>query len=239
MSASTARGARSPDRRAARSEPKASGVGLFGGTFNPVHVGHLRAAEEVVEQLELDRMVFVPSAVPPHKGGSDSTIAAPEQRLAWVRAAVADNPRFSVDALEIERGGRSYSVDTLRTFRERAPEPPVFVIGCDAFVEIAEWREPETLFELAHFAVMTRPPESAGTLRDWLPKALSDAIELSPDGRSGRHRTAGTRLSLVEIPGLDVSASDIRRRLHDGRSVRYLLPETVREAVEKSGVYAG
>lgn len=215
-------------------------IGLFGGTFNPVHVGHLRAAEEVAEQLGLERMVFVPSAVPPHKGRRDgATIAPADRRLAWVRAAVADNPRFEVDPLEIERGGSSYSVDTLRAFHaRRTAEPPVFVIGCDAFVEIGEWREPEALFALAHFAVMTRPPGGDGTLRDWLPKPLADAVELDADGRTGRHREAGTWLRLMEISALDVSASDIRRRLREGRSVRYLLPETVRRAVEQSGVYA-
>ena len=212
-------------------------VGVFGGTFNPIHWGHLRAAEEVAEQLALESLLFVPSASPPHKANSE--IAPPELRLAWVRDAVADNPRFSVDPVEIERGGRSYSLDTLREIGERlAPEPPVFVIGCDAFAEIDEWREPETLLGLAHFAVMTRPPNNGGSLRDWLPAALRAHVELASDGRSGQHRTAGTWLRVVEISALDVSSSDIRRRLREGHSVRYLLPDAIRADVEKSGVYA-
>jgi len=212
-------------------------VGIFGGTFNPIHWGHLRAAEEVAEQLELERVLFVPSASPPHK--RDAGIAPAELRLAWVRDAIADNPRFTADPLEIERGGRSYSVETLREIGARlAPELPVFVIGCDAFAEIAEWREPDALLRLAHFAVMTRPPADAGTLREWLPQSLAGAIEFAPDSRSGRHREAGTRLRLIEISALDVSSSDVRRRLRGGHSVRYLLPETIRHDVEKSEVYA-
>ncbi|MBW2268758.1 MAG: nicotinate (nicotinamide) nucleotide adenylyltransferase [Deltaproteobacteria bacterium] len=212
-------------------------VGVFGGTFDPIHWGHLRAAEEVAEQLELESVLFVPSASPPHKTSSD--IAPAELRLAWVRDAIADNPHFAVDPLEVERGGHSYSYETLQEIGARlASELPVFVIGCDAFCEIDEWREPETLLRLAHFAVMTRPPADRGTLRDWLPRPLAGAIEFAPDGRSGRHREVGTKLDLVEISALDVSSSDVRRRLREGRSLRYLLPEAIRSKVEQSGVYA-
>jgi nicotinate-nucleotide adenylyltransferase len=213
-------------------------VGVFGGTFNPVHWAHLRAAEEVVEAVGLDRMLFVPSAEPPHKaaGGGDP-VAPAALRLAWLRRATADNPRFEVDPLEIERGGRSYSVDTLRAVGERlAPERPVFVIGLDAFVEMDGWREPEALFTLAHFAVMTRPPFSDVTLRGSLPCCVRDAVRLAPDGRSAHH-ARGTWIRLVPVTPLDVSASDVRRRLREGRSVRYLLPEAVYDAVVSSGAY--
>ncbi len=215
-------------------------VGIFGGTFNPIHLGHLRAAEEVTEALDLERMIFVPSAQPPHKRSSDEDPIAPAaERLAWIRAALRDHARFEVDAIEVERGGSSYSVDTLRALRSRAGrEPPVFTIGHDAFVEVGTWREPEALFELTHFAVIARPPTPAGTLEDWIPKCVRDEVDLAPDGLSGRHRRAGTWIRLLEIRALDVSASDIRARLRDGRSVRYLLPGVVIDAVQQSGVYA-
>jgi len=214
-------------------------LGVFGGTFNPIHMGHLRAAEEVAEQLGIERVVFVPSAHPPHKDDDGGDPIAPaELRLAWARAATADNPLFEVDDLEIERGGRSWTVDTLRTIGARvAPELPIFMIGCDAFVEMGTWREPESIFTLAHLAVTTRPPVTRGSLADWLPRCVRNEIDLAPDGLSGRHRHADTCVRLLEIPALDVSASDIRRRLREGRSVRYLLPETVRLAVEKSGAF--
>ena len=225
--------------------PEATGIararlGIFGGTFNPIHVGHLRAAEEALEALGLERMIFVPAAEPPHKSAcEDDPIAPARDRLAWLRAAVEGNTGFAVDALEIERGGPSYAVDTLRVLAERlAPKRPVFLIGHDAFVEVGTWREPERLFELADFAVITRPPVTGGSLADWLPKCVRDDIELASDGLSGVHRSADTSIRLLQIPALDVSASEIRARVRAGRSVRYLLPEPVRKAVLASGAYA-
>jgi nicotinate-nucleotide adenylyltransferase len=214
-------------------------TGVFGGTFNPVHVAHLRAAEEVVEALGLVRMLFVPSAGPPHKpAAAGDPIAPAPLRLAWLREAVADNPRFEVDPLEIERGGTSYSVHTLRALAGRlAPERPVFVIGWDAFLEIDTWKEPEALFLLADFAVMTRPPVSGASLRGSLPSCLREVARVAADGRSASHGAGGGWIRLVPVTPLDVSASEIRRRLREGRSVRYLLPERVHDAVVKSGVY--
>jgi nicotinate-nucleotide adenylyltransferase len=216
-------------------------VGVYGGTFNPIHVGHLRAAEDVAETLGLARVLFVPSAVPPHKAEGGDPIAPGAERLAWVRLAIAGNARFAADPIEIERGGTSYLVDTLKALRERmrgSGEEPVFLVGSDAFAEMGSWRSPRELFGLAHFAVMPRPPLLGGSLADWLPAEVRDLVEIAADGRSGRHRSAGTWLRLVEIAGFDVSASDLRRRLRDGRSVRYLLPEAVRDAVVASGLYS-
>jgi nicotinate-nucleotide adenylyltransferase len=217
-----------------------NGVGFYGGTFNPIHVGHLRAAEETMERLGLERMIFVPSARPPHKNpGDDDPIAPAAQRLGWVEAAVASNPRFSVDPIEVERDGPSYLVDTLRVFGDRlTPALPVFTLGRDAFQEMDTWREPKALFTLANFAVTTRPPLDRGNLREWLPEELAAAFEIAEDGLSALHRDAGTWIRLVEITALDVSASSIRQRLRDGRSVRYLLPEAIHDAVVSSGIYA-
>ncbi len=216
-------------------------VGILGGTFNPIHIGHLHGAEETREALGLERVIFVPCAQPPHKRATRSDPIAPAaERLAWVRAATRDNPCFEVDALEIERGGASYSVETLRAIGARiGPERPVFVLGQDAFREMGSWREPEALFALAHFAVITRPPLDKGSLAEWLPEAVRNDVELAPDGLSGLHRPAGTWLRILEIRALDVSASDIRARLREGRSVRYLIPEVIREALVESGVYGG
>jgi nicotinate-nucleotide adenylyltransferase len=216
-------------------------IGIYGGTFNPIHVGHLRAAEEVAELLGLARVLFVPSAVPPHKPPDSADVIAPGGlRLAWVRLATGDNPRFAVDPLEVERGGASYLVDTLRALRERlAAESaePVFLVGHDAFAEMGAWRAPRELLALAHWAVIVRPPLRSGRLDAWLPDAVRDDVEIAQDGRSGQHRRAGTWLRLVEIGGLAVSASDVRTHLREGRSVRYLLPEAVRRSVIASGAY--
>jgi nicotinate-nucleotide adenylyltransferase len=219
---------------------RAARVGIFGGTFNPIHLGHLYAAEQVLEALGLEHMIFVPSGEPPHKTGSqEDPIAPAELRLAWVRAAIAGNPRFAVDALEVERGGTSYSVETLRTLgKQIAPDLPVFVLGEDAFAEVGTWREPDALFTLANFAVITRPGRPADAARHWLPARVQGDFELARDGRSARHRAAGSWARLLEIAALDISASEIRARLRSGRSVRYLLPEGILEAVLKSRVYA-
>jgi nicotinate-nucleotide adenylyltransferase len=213
--------------------------GVFGGTFNPIHVGHLRSAEEVCEILGLERMLFVPSANPPHKAGAPGDPMAPaDLRLAWARAATAGNARFEVDPLETERDGPSYTVDTLRELGRRvSPGKPVFVIGHDAFVEMGTWRDPETILTLSHLAVTTRPPIAGGTLADWLPAFAKDRVEVAPDGLSARHRTSDTWIRVVEISALDVSASDIRRRIRTSLSVRYLLPEAVHDAVLASGIY--
>lgn len=214
-------------------------VGIFGGTFNPIHLGHLRAAEEVCEQLALDELLLVPSAEPPHKQGSgEDPIAPAAARLAWVRAAVADNPRLSVDPIEIERGGRSFTIDTIETIRERTGATPVFVIGWDAFALLDSWRAPERILELAHFAVMTRPPVAHGALADWIPKPLRELLRLDPDGRQANHEHAPTWIRALEIGALDVSSSDVRARLRAGRSVRYLIPEAIRGEVETSAVFA-
>jgi nicotinate-nucleotide adenylyltransferase len=213
-------------------------IGVYGGTFNPIHVGHLRAAEEVAEALDLERVLFVPSATPPHKNEDESDIAPAALRLAWTRRAVEGNARFAVDPIEVERGGASYLVDTLRDLRDAlAPADLVFLVGSDAFAEMGAWRAPRELFALAHYAVMVRPPLRGGRLDDWLPDVVRGDLDLAPDGRSARHRAAGTWVRLVEIAGFAVSASDVRRRLREGRSVRYLLPESVREAVLASGAY--
>ena len=215
---------------------RGGGIGILGGTFNPIHLGHLRAAEEVCEILGLERVVFVPSAEPPHKEGERGVIAPAKLRCEWVRRAIADNPRFEMDLLEFDRHGPSYTVETLRSFGERlAPEKPVFVIGQDAFAEIETWREPSTVFTLAHFAVITRPPGRERTLAEQLPASVAQQFDL--EGDFGRHRSAGTWIRRLHISALDVSATDIRRRIREGHSVRYLIPETVRREVISSGIY--
>jgi nicotinate-nucleotide adenylyltransferase len=214
-------------------------IGLFGGTFDPIHLGHLRAAEEVREALGLERIVFLPSGDPPLKRASGAPLAPARERLAWVELAIRGHDAFSVDALELERPGPSYTIDTLRALAPRlAPRRPVFIVGCDAFAELASWREPKALLELAHFAVMTRPPVEGGSLADWIPDELAAELVLSSDGQQARHRSAGTWLRRVAIAALDISSTDVRRRLSEGRSVRYLLPDPVLAAVTESRVYA-
>jgi len=214
-------------------------IGIFGGTFNPIHQGHLRVAEEVLEALALDRMVFVPSARPPHKDDGEE-IAPPKLRLEWLELAIADNPRFFADRIEIDRPGLSYLVDTLVELREQhAGEELVFVAGQDAFADMGSWRSPREIFRLAHVLVTTRPPVLAGHLAQWLPECVRGDFDVADDGHSARHRNAGTWIRSLPITALDVSASGVRERLREGRSIRYLVPESARIAIELSGCYRG
>lgn len=214
-------------------------LGVFGGTFNPIHLGHLRAAEQVVELLGLSRLLFVPSGTPPHK--RNDRLAPAHLRLEWVRRAVAGNKRFEVDALEVEREGRSFSVETLRAIGARvAPRKPVFVIGCDALAELGSWRQPETILELAHLAVMARQGDTAaGALAARFPAELRGALEFDASGLGARHRSAGSWARWLEIEPLPISATDLRTRIVAGRSIRYLVPDSIHDEVAACDAYGG
>jgi nicotinate-nucleotide adenylyltransferase len=210
-------------------------LGILGGSFDPIHLGHLRCAEEVREALDLERIVFVPAASPPHKPGRRLADAA--SRLAMVELAIADNPRFAVSDLELERSGISYSVDTLERFREREPEAALhFIIGADAFREVQTWRDVPRLFELASVVVANRPPDRLETTIAHLPVAAREAFCYDPLTLSYRHRS-GTELRFVAITALDVSATAIRRRVHEGLSIRYLVPAGVERFIRERQLY--
>jgi nicotinate-nucleotide adenylyltransferase len=214
-------------------------IGLYGGTFNPIHQGHLRAAEEVSEAFGIDRMLFIPSARPPHKREEGGDVIAPAKlRLEWVTLAVEHNPVFVVDPIEVDRPGPSYLVDTLAELRERHPgEELAFAVGQDAFAEMGLWREPRRIFELANVIVTTRPPVGEGDLGEWLPECVREDFEVSADGRAARHVSARTWIRQLPITDLDISASAIRQLAREGRSIRYLVPEAVCAAIEASGCY--
>ena len=179
--------------------------GLFGGTFNPIHLGHLRAAEEVRETLSLERILFIPSSIPPHKNDElNDPIAPAKTRFSWVEKAIADHEHFFVDRIEMDRAGPSYLVDTLRAIRSRNGEDmvPVFIVGEDAFVEMGDWREPDELFRLADFAIMTRPPGRLRNLAERFPKIDKNAFAFEDDGRRASHKKTGRRIDLVPITAL-------------------------------------
>ena len=222
------------------SHPARRRTGLFGGTFNPIHLGHLRAAEEVRQALGLDEILFIPSASPPHKRDQlDDPIAPAKQRLEWVESAITDYDAFSLDRIEIDREGPSFLVDTLTQIRERNDDvPPVFIVGEDAFEEMGDWRAPEELFALADFAVMTRPPGQLERLEDGIPEIVKGHFKFDPDGQGAKHKTANTRLSLVPITALDISSSKIRQACRQEESIRFLVPESIRKRIVESQYYA-
>jgi len=215
-------------------------IGLLGGTFNPIHLGHLRAAQEVYEALGLAKILFMPSRTPPHKDATErDRIVSAEGRLAWVEQAIAGVDHFEIDRSEIEREGPSYLVDTLIAYHDRNPgqPPPVFIVGQDAFAEMGDWRAPSEIFALTDLAVMTRPPGQLEKLEQRIPEAVIGSFEFDPDGKRARHREAGTLIELVSITALDISSSRIRKICRDAGSIRFLVPESIRSAIEESGEY--
>ncbi|HNI09090.1 MAG TPA: nicotinate-nucleotide adenylyltransferase [Thiobacillaceae bacterium] len=212
-------------------------MGLLGGTFDPIHYGHLRMAEELAEVLGIDEVRFIPAGSPPHRG---KPRAESPHRLEMARRAVAGNSRFVVDDREILRDRPSYSVDTLTELRAELPPgtPLVLFMGSDAFLGLTTWHEWPRLFELAHIAVAHRPGFSPALWEDALPDALR--------GQLGRRRTeqpgdlaempAG-RVFLHAITQLDISASQIRDRCLRGRSLRYLLPDSLIDYLAENHLY--
>jgi nicotinate-nucleotide adenylyltransferase len=213
-------------------------IGIFGGTFNPIHLGHLRAAEEVREAQALDELRLVPAAFPPHKDAA-AVIAAPH-RLRMCELAVAGVPGFRVSAVELARSGPSYTIDTLRAFaHELGPSVRLlFVLGLDTFRELHTWKEHAAIFSLCDVVVVTRPPASATLTRDEIPLAAREAFWYDSASESFRHES-GHVLSLQRITGLDISAASIRARVAARRSIRFLVPPAVEAYIAEHGLYRG
>ncbi len=212
-------------------------VGILGGTFDPVHYGHLRMAEELAEALDLEQVRFIPAGSPPHRG---SPRAAGRHRLEMVRRAVAGNPRFVLDDREIHRDGPSYSVNTLTELRRELPAgtPLVLFMGSDAFLGLASWHEWRRLFDLAHIAVAHRPGFSPALWEDALPDALRRQLERCRSEEAGELAEAPAgRVLLHAITQLDISASQIRDRRLRGKSLRYLLPDDLIDYIHENHLY--
>lgn len=198
-------------------------LGILGGTFDPPHVGHLLAAIDAYERLELDRLVFVPAAVQPLKAEAGSSDAA--HRLAMVRAMTADDPRFSVDPIEIDRAGLSYTVDTLTEYERRHPEDDrFFLVGADAVGAFTKWREPGRVLRLARLVVLRRASDGAGEP----PGAALESLITEP----------GTEAPLVlETRRVDLSSTEVRARVRAGLSIRGFVPDAVAAYIERTGLY--
>ena len=210
-------------------------LGIVGGTFNPIHLGHLRSAEEVREAFDLQRVIFIVSAVPPHK--TPEGIIDTRHRYTMVRRALKGNPTFDASDLEIDRKGKSYTVDTLSYFRRRlgAEADIFFVLGLDAFSEIGTWKDYDRLFELADFVVTDRPTSTSMEPGWSIPPEISELF--SPGPENSFVHAGGKRLFFYNITGLDISATRIRGLVREGRSIRYLVPEAVSRYIQQKGLY--
>ena len=213
----------------------AGGIGVLGGSFNPVHLGHLRAAEEVREDQALDEVLLVPAAVPPHK---DATGIAPAQhRLRMLELAIAGRPGLRAARLELDRPGPSYTIDTLRALRaENGDRRLVFAVGWDAFREIGTWKEHTAIFATCDVVVVTRPPGPTRLTIEDIPVAAKEAFCYDPSSESFRH-ASGYVLSLQRITALDISAAAIRARVAAGRSIRFLVPPAVEAYIQAHQLY--
>jgi nicotinate-nucleotide adenylyltransferase len=207
-------------------------LGIFGGTFDPIHFGHLRTAFELLHTLRFAEVRFVPAGNPPHR---DSPLAVAALRLALVRAAVADQPGFVVDDREVRREGPSYAVLTLREIRGEFPQRPVcLIVGMDAFLGLPQWHAWREILPLAHIVVAHRPGWQApaeGPLGELLAERRTDRID-------DLHESPAGRILIHQVTQLEISSTDLRNLLAAGQDPRYLVPEAVRKAIRETGCYS-
>lgn len=193
----------------------------MGGTFDPIHLGHLIAAEESRGQLALDKLLFLPTGAPPHKEMDE--VSETRHRVRMVELAIASNPCFELSMVDAERRGRSYTVDTVEIFRERlGPGTELFfIIGMDSLADLLSWREPARLISLCRLAVVNRPPFHTVKL---------EALEARLPGVS-------SRVEMVRMPDIGISSRDLRERAARGMSIKYMVPEAVEHYILESGLY--
>ena len=208
-------------------------IGILGGTFDPIHFGHLRTTLEVAETLELEQVRFIPCAEPPHRQQPHASAA---QRLAMVQAAIADEARFVADDREIQRSGPSYMVDTLSSLREDfASRPLGLILGMDAFITLERWHQWPRLLELAHLFVMIRPDGSGSAVGSAELQALVREHEV--DDPALCHKKAAGSIVFCSVTQLAISSTNIRALLQQGRDIRYLLPESVYKLISNQKIY--
>ena len=210
--------------------------GLFGGTFDPIHMGHLRCAQEILEDFNLDRVIFIPASQPPHKTRED--ISAFNHRREMIRLAVGKNPSFAVSDIEGKREGNSYSVETIKHFLENSKANPelYFIMGQDAFHNIETWKEWKLLLLLCNFAVMTRPGYKVRFPDTFLPKDFSDKFEYEDISSSFKGPT-GFHIYFREVTLLAISSTTIREKAKNGQSIRYLVPDAVGDYISQQRLY--
>ncbi len=223
-------------------------IGVMGGTFDPIHLGHLRAAEEIYWAFGLDHIIFVPAARPPHKGEED--VAAPIHRYEMVSLATVFTPYFSVSPIELNRPGQSYSVETVRELlRLHGPETYLcFIMGVDAFLEMSTWKDAKEILRLTQVVVTARPGWRLDEVEETLTPEQRRQLG-HPQFKYLRISEVTPKLShegpvpglvlLVEVVSLDISSREIRQLVEEGRSIRFLVPDTVAAYMGKNRLYQG
>lgn len=206
-------------------------VGVFGGTFDPIHYGHLRTAFEMLQALRFEQVRFIPCGDPPHRG---ETFATAEDRLEMVRAAIEEQPGFVVDDMEVRRDGPSYSIDTLTTLREEFPKRSLgLILGMDAFLGLPRWHRWTEILDAAHIVVAHRPGWRAPDIGP-LGKLINEHGTLRVDDL---HETRHGRIHIHAVTQLEISSTEIRELVDAGRDPRFLMPESVRNVIATSACY--
>lgn len=220
-----------------------NGIGLFGGTFNPVHLGHLQVAKEVRAGFGLEKIIFIPSAIPPHKGIDG--LAGADDRYNMIVEAISENEKFIASDVEIKRRGRSYTIDTVTHYKNNLPKETscYLIVGLDAFLEIDTWKSYRDFFELIPIIVMTRPPEGTTKIQDPC-KAMENYIISHVSGGYGflKHKscfshTTKQSIYLFNVTPIDISSSKIRTLVKQGTSIKNLVPDAVDVYIHKKGLY--
>lgn len=212
-------------------------VGIFGGTFDPIHHGHLRLAQEALEQCRLGAVRFIPSGTPPHRA---APLAAAEHRLQMARLAIHGQPGFVLDEREAHRTDKCYSVDTFSALRAEfgLQQPLCLLLGSDAFLQLHTWHQWERLFELTHIVVMQRPGRPVGNAMAQADASLRQQYQtrLAPTPQL-LHESASGLIVVLDMPQLDISATDIRSRAAQNKNLRYLLPDAVAHYIKINQLY--
>lgn len=212
-------------------------IGVFGGTFNPIHLGHLKAAELVQKKFLLTKVLFVPSYIPPHKESAE--IASPWHRLKMVELALSNHPQFISSPIEIEARGKSYSIRTLKKIKRLYPEAPIFfVLGIDAFLEIETWKDYQEVLKQCFFVVISRPgyrlQDAKKVLRG---KYRSKMYEISEPDNIKDEIFLSFKIFLFPISSLDLASTDIRERVKKGDSIRGMVLDTVESYILQNRLY--
>ena len=212
-------------------------IGIFGGTFNPIHKGHVKAALEVQKTFLLDKVLLIPSYIPPHKGSPD--VAPPSDRLQMVKLAVASYPQFVPSPIEIEAKGKSYSILTLAKLKKQFPDTVMFfILGVDAFLEIDTWREYRKVLEQCHFIVISRPGYDLNEAKKLLKGNYSERmVQVSKTTKLDKLMLHRYKIFLLSIDALDMASRDIRKKVKMGKSVSGLVVEAVEKYIQTNKLY--
>lgn len=206
-------------------------IGLFGGSFNPIHIGHLRIAEDIRERFNLSKIIFIPAYQSPLK---DKYKIKAEDRLTMLKLSIKPNPNFDMDDIEIKKGGKSFTIDTILKYKKRLGYNPIFIVGSDAFLTLDRWKEPLKLLNNTNFIVVCRDKDTPSIVADYLKSKFNRKISVSNIIEPYK-----VNVYLFKGRRLDISATEIRNRIKEGKSITYLVLPEVENYIKENNLYKG